>query len=58
MDIVCIARMIAGARGKAGSNLNYLNNTLDHLEELGLRDENLRACRQLFDHLAIVKHVE
>ena len=35
----------AGARGKAGSNLNYLNNTLDHLEELGLRDENL-TCLQ------------
>ena len=41
MDIDCIARMIAGARGKAGSYLNYLNNTLDNLEELGLRDENL-----------------
>ena len=45
MDIVCIARMIAGARGKAGSNLNYLNNTLDHFEEQGLRDENLKRLQ-------------
>ena len=53
MDIVCIARMIAGARGKAGSNLDYLANTLDHLEELGLRDGNLTrlqaAVRSLGD---------
>ena len=56
MNIVCTARMIAGARGKAGSNLDYLTNTLDHLEELGLRDGNLTrlqaAVRSLGDSRA------
>ena len=41
MDIARTARVIARARGKAGSNADYLTNTLDHLEELGLRDGNL-----------------
>ena len=41
MDLACTARMIAGASGKAGSNADYLFNTLEHLEALGLRDGNL-----------------
>ena len=45
MDIVCIARMIAGARGKAGSNLDYLTNTLDHWKnwDLGRNLTRLQA---------------
>ena len=53
MDIAHTARIIAGARGKAGSNADYLTNTLDHLEEFGLRDGNLTrlqaAVRSLGD---------
>ena len=41
MDLARTARMIARARGKAGSNPDYLSNTLDHLEELGFQDGNL-----------------
>ncbi len=53
MDLARTARMITRARGKAGSNPDYLSNTLDHLEELGLRDGNLTrlqaAVRSLGD---------
>lgn len=53
MDLGRTARMIAGARGKAGSNPDYLSNTLEHLEELGLRDGNLSrlhaAVRSMVD---------
>lgn len=41
MDLPRTAAMIAGATGKAGSNGDYLANTLKHLEELGLQDGTL-----------------
>jgi cation transport protein ChaC len=35
------ARLVRGAAGKAGTNIDYLANTLDHLAELGIRDARL-----------------
>lgn len=45
MDLQRTAKMIAMANGKAGANKDYLENTLCHLEELGLQDRGLRALR-------------
>jgi cation transport protein ChaC len=41
MDLSRTAEMIASAFGKAGSNSDYLANTLTHLQELGLEDSRL-----------------
>jgi cation transport protein ChaC len=41
MDLPRTAEMIAGASGKAGPNSDYLENTLTHLQELGLQDGRL-----------------
>jgi glutathione-specific gamma-glutamylcyclotransferase len=35
------ARLIHGARGKSGNNLDYLVSTLRHLDDLGIRDREL-----------------
>jgi cation transport protein ChaC len=35
------ARLIRGARGVSGNNLDYLISTLRHLEELGIREREL-----------------
>ena len=35
------AAMIANARGISGSNLEYLENTIRHLDELGIRESSL-----------------
>ena len=37
------ARLVRQGRGVTGSNLDYLDNTLAHLRELGLRDASLEA---------------
>lgn len=37
--------MIAGATGKAGPNNVYLENTLNHLKSLGLKDVGLRRLQ-------------
>ena len=39
------AQMIAGATGKAGPNNVYLENTLHHLQSLGLKDGGLRRLQ-------------
>ena len=39
------AKMIAGATGKAGPNNVYLENTLNHLQSLGLKDGGLRRLQ-------------
>ena len=41
INLAHAAAIIAGAVGKAGSNPDYLMNTLNHLEALGLREQNL-----------------
>jgi len=46
------ARMIAGATGKAGPNKVYLDNTLDHLQILGLKDGGLRRLQSEVQRLA------
>jgi cation transport protein ChaC len=45
MDLPRTAEMIAGASGKAGTNSDYLENTLTHLQELGLQDRRLLRLR-------------
>ena len=35
------ARLIRGARGRSGTNLDYLISTLRHLAELGIREREL-----------------
>lgn len=36
------ARIIAGCRGERGPNVDYLVNTLRHLEQLGVQDQHLQ----------------
>lgn len=45
MDLPRTAAMIAGASGKAGANSDYLENTVSHLQELGLQDGRLLRLR-------------
>ncbi len=42
LDIGRTARRIAGASGQRGSNRTYLENTVRHLDALGIADESLR----------------
>jgi glutathione-specific gamma-glutamylcyclotransferase len=41
------ARLIRGARGMSGNNLDYLISTLRHLEELGIRERELERVLAL-----------
>lgn len=41
------AGVVAGARGQSGANREYLCNTVDHLEELGIREPALLRIRDL-----------
>lgn len=41
MPLVTQARQICGARGISGENLDYFINTLEHLEDLGIRERAL-----------------
>ncbi|MEW5963316.1 MAG: gamma-glutamylcyclotransferase [Pseudomonadota bacterium] len=47
------ARIIRGARGRAGSNLDYLVNTLRHLRELGIREPRLERLGCLVGGLVL-----
>jgi len=42
-----IAQIISGAVGQTGSNRDYLLNTLQHLDALGVRDANLHGVWDL-----------
>src|SRR5262245_61298304 len=42
-----VARILARACGHAGSNAEYLYNTVSHLAELGIRDRNLWRLQEL-----------
>ena len=42
-----LARAIGAGHGQMGSNRDYLFNTLDHLEEMGVRDRGLEAIAAL-----------
>ncbi len=41
LPLACQARLITGARGLSGVNLDYLVNTLRHMRELGIREREL-----------------
>jgi glutathione-specific gamma-glutamylcyclotransferase len=41
LPLAAQARLIRGAQGKSGGNLDYLINTLRHLGELGIREREL-----------------
>ncbi|MCW2242707.1 gamma-glutamylcyclotransferase [Azospirillum canadense] len=43
LDESTMADRIAGCRGERGPNLDYLANTVAHLEELGIRDKSLSS---------------
>ena len=43
LDIECVARTIASCAGAGGPNIDYLSNTLRHLEALGIRERRLHA---------------
>ena len=47
-DTATLVRMIRAGQGSKGSNRDYLAATIDHLDELGIRDEPLHA---LFDQI-------
>lgn len=46
------ARIVRRARGTAGTNLDYLVNTLDHLSDLGLRERRLERLRAVIGAFA------
>ena len=52
MDLQRTAAMIAGASGQAGPNQDYLENTLLHLDEIGLKDGSLLALQAQVRRLA------
>ncbi|PWC86574.1 gamma-glutamyl cyclotransferase [Azospirillum sp. TSH100] len=41
LDESALIRRLAGCRGQRGPNIEYLANTVEHLEELGIRDGSL-----------------
>ena len=41
------AKLIAGGQGTSGSGLEYLDNTLRHLQQLGIRDHKLEKIKKL-----------
>jgi len=45
--IADMARIIEGARGVSGDNRDYVLNTVDHLDQMGLRDEALHTLAGL-----------
>jgi len=48
LDVAEIARRIRGAIGKTGSNVEYLRNTVLHLEQMGIHEGTLhRVLRQV-----------
>lgn len=47
LPLIQQARLIRGARGKSGNNLDYLINTLAHLDTLGIDEPELRRVMTL-----------
>lgn len=50
MDEAAVVCRIAGCRGQRGPNIDYLANTVRHLDELGIRDEKLSRLYDLVRH--------
>jgi cation transport protein ChaC len=49
LELADKARMIEGACGNSGTNRDYLENTLCHLTELGIRDPYLQKLKAEID---------
>ena len=47
LDVEQAASVVATAQGQSGANRDYLCNTVDHLEELGIREPSLIRIRNL-----------
>jgi cation transport protein ChaC len=47
------ARVIRGAKGVSGTNLDYLGNTIAHLRELGIREPRLERLRVVAGAFAV-----
>jgi cation transport protein ChaC len=47
LPVALQARLVHGARGKSGNNLDYLVSTLRHLAELGIRERELERVLAL-----------
>ncbi len=45
LSIEAQAEIVAGAVGRSGANPDYLDRTVDHLDEMGIHDASLRAVR-------------
>jgi cation transport protein ChaC len=45
-----LARIIAGGRGSSGSNIDYLESTVRHLDELGIRESGLHRLLRRVGH--------
>ena len=45
------AKIIEGASGRGGPNVDYLKSTLDHLDEFGIKDGPLHAIMEAIDQL-------
>lgn len=43
------AELIAGARGLSGRNIDYLQDLVEHLDEMGLRDRSMRRLLALVE---------
>jgi cation transport protein ChaC len=46
--VIEVARRIRGASGLSGSNIDYLRNTVSHLEDMGIHEGSLhQVLRQV-----------
>lgn len=49
LDAAEAARLVSGSNGQSGSNRDYVVNTIQHLEALGIRDHWLEDVARRFD---------
>jgi cation transport protein ChaC len=49
LDPAEAAKLVSGSNGRSGSNREYVFNTLEHLEALGIRDHWLEEVARRFD---------
>jgi len=56
LPVAIEARLIRGARGRSGTNLDYLANTLNHLAELAIREPRLERVAVAIGAFALGRH--
>jgi cation transport protein ChaC len=44
------AELIAGARGLSGPNVDYLRDLVEHLREMGVRDQGMERLLAMVEH--------